>query len=144
MSARVIVSGVRLLIAAVLCSLLTVPAAAHSQHGNAASVFLAVAASDTLANQATSADGGRRELAIAAPATFDACSCCWGPSNCSTGCGCAYGTACGSGACCHASGALAYSSNVSVTPSLGVAENSRSDQFLAGEDLCPGDRPPAV
>lgn len=137
---RIIVSGVQLLIAAALCTLLTMPVAAHPRHGDDASVLHTVAASDTVADQVTSDDIGRVEQVIAASASG---SCCCAPNSCSTGCGCAHRAACSSGSCGHA-GALAFSSIVSVTPSLEVAQGSRSDQFLAGEDLCPGDRPPAV
>jgi hypothetical protein len=134
---RVIVSGVRLLIAAVLCSLLTMPAAAHPRHDNDASALISVAAPDTLADQATADDVGRGERVIAAPAL----GCC-GPSDCSTGCAC--GMASGSGTCGHAGGALAFSYAVRIPPSASSAHNSRSEQLLAGEDLCPGDRPPTV
>ena len=138
---RIIVSGVQLLIAAALCTLLTMPVAAHPRHGNDASVLHTVAAPDTVADQVTSDDIGQEEPVIAAPASG---SCCCAPNSCSTGCGCACGMAGGSGACGHAGGALALSHMVHIAPSARAPHNFRSAQLLAGEDLCPGDRPPAV
>ena len=143
MYARVIGSGLRLLIAAALYSLSALPAAAHPGHRHDTTAVIAVAADDTLVSRASSSDVEQGAQVIAAPAPALVSSfCCCGQSGCCASSGCGLGMTCGS---CGASGnALVVSHAVRVASPAKAAIACLSDQLLAGDAASPDDRPPRV
>ena len=145
MRTGVIISGLRLLIAAVLCSLLALPAAAHSGHGHDASAL--TAALDALVDRANARDVGSGAQVIAASASAlhsSSCCCCCGQSGYCEFSGCGSGLACESGSCSHVNGALALLSAARVAPSAKGEVACLSDQLLAGDAPGPDDRPPRL
>ncbi len=142
---RFIDPGLRLLIAAALCSLLALPAAAHPGHGHDTPAPFAVPALDTLIDRASSSgvDQGAQMIAAPAPALVFSC-CCRGQNGCCTDCDCGVTMTCASGSCgsCNAAAVLSYA--VRVAPSAKGAVATLSDQVLAGDAPGPDDRPPRV
>jgi hypothetical protein len=140
--ARVIWSGVGLLIAAVLHSLFIFPAAAHSGHGHDAAVSIIATAPDGLVDRESAGDVAQDDHLIVAYAAASLSSPCWcGRTGSSMGCGCGCGMACGSGSCGHASGVLTSWRAVDVElPAKGVG--CLSSRLLAGYAPGPDERPP--
>lgn len=134
--------GLRLLIAAMLCSLLALPAAAHPGHVHDTTVHIVVAAPDTLVKRASSGDVDRGAQVVASAPPTLVFSCCSTQGGCCAGSGCCSGMACGSGSCCHGGSALVLSHAVRVARPAKVAPASRSDRSLAGYAAGPDDRPP--
>ncbi len=110
MCTRVIGSGLRLLIAAVLSLLLAFPPAAHPGHGHDTTALMAVAAVDTLVDRTSSGnvDKGVQVIAVPAPALVSS-SCCCGQSGCCANSSYGLGMTCGSGSCGHSGSALVVS-----------------------------------
>lgn len=144
MCTRVIGSGLRLLVAALLCWLLTLPAAAHFGHGRDMSALIKIATFDVLVDRASSRDASQGARVIAAPAPALVSSCCCGQSGCCVGSGLGSGMACGPGSCGHGSGALDWSHPVRIEPSAMGAGICLFDQLLAGVAPGPDDRPPRL
>lgn len=132
-------SVLRLLIAAVLASLLALPAVADRGHGPDTSVTNVVAVFDTSVAQARSVDRlqGKQEVRAYALAST---SCCCGLGANSTTSGCGSGMTCGSASCGHSNVALSYSADTARTAKAMVAYVS--EHLLAGLALGPDDRPP--
>ena len=140
---RVIGFGLQILIAAMFCALLTVPATAHPGHVHDTSARVAATALDALIVQASSGDFDQEEqvIAVAAHPLASSCCCC-GQNGCCTGSGCNSGTACSSASCGHGGNALVLSHAVRVDPPAEGAAAAHSDQLVAGKTLGPEDRPP--
>ena len=138
MCTRFIDPGLRLLIAAALCSLLALPAAAHPGHGHDTPAPFAVPALDTLIDRASSSgvDQGAQMIAAPAPALVFSC-CCRGQNGCCTDCDCGVTMTCASGSCgsCNAAAVLSYA--VRVAPSAKGAVATLSDKSWPVMPLAP-------
>ena len=132
--------GLRLLIAAVLATLLALPAAAHRGHGPDTSVTNVGAVLDTSVDQTRSVDRlqDRQEVRASALASS---SCCCGLGANSTPSGCGTGMTCGSGSCGHNSSVvLSYGADTARAAKAMIAY--ASEHLLAGLAPGPNDRPP--
>ena len=144
MCSEVITSGIRLLIGAVLWSLLALPAAAHPGHGhhNDGSEVVAVAVAPVVHRDV------RREAqaiaTIATSAVLSGCCSCSGQSGCCSGFGCGLGMTCGATSCNPGTGAALVLGAVGLAPPAKAAPACRSGRLLAGDAPGPDDRPPRV
>lgn len=145
---RDIGSGPRLLMAAVFCWLLALPAAAHPAHPYGTAAFPAVGAgegSTDRSNSRETQEAREEERVIAAyHAALVSSYCCCGQSGGTTGSGCCTGMACAPGSCGHASGALLMSLAVHIETAAKRAGSCLLGQHLAGFVPGPDDRPPRV
>ena len=132
--------GLRLLIAAVLATLLALPAAAHRGHGPDTSVANVGAVLDTSVDQARSVDRLQDKQEVRASALVSS-SCCCGLGANSTTSGCGTGMTCGSGSCGHSSSVvLSYGADTARAAKAMIAY--ASEHLLAGLAPGPNDRPP--
>ena len=132
--------GLRLLIAAVLATLLALPTAAHPGHGLDTPVTNVGAVFDTSLDQARSVDRRQDEQEVRASALASS-SCCCGLGANSTTSGSGSGMTCGSGASGHSSGLeLSYGADTARTAKAMFAYVS--EHLLAGLAPGPDDRPP--
>jgi hypothetical protein len=132
--------GLRLLIAAVLATLLALPAAAHRGHGQETAVTSSGAVLDNLADQARSvAQLADKQEARSYARASPSCCCRLGANFMASGSG--SGMTCGSGASGHISGlALPYGADTAGPAKAMFAYIS--EYLLAGLAPGPGDRPP--
>lgn len=138
--------GLQMLIAAMFCTWLAVPATAHPGHvHDTPAPVAATAALDALIVQARFDEFGEagQVTAVTAPPLVSSCCCC-GQNGCCTGSGCNAGMACGSGSCGHGGSALVLSHSGHVALLAKQASAAYSDQILPGKPLGPDDRPPRV
>jgi hypothetical protein len=132
--------GLRLLITAVLATLLALPAAAHQGHGPDTSVTNVGAVLDISVDQARSVDRLQDKQEVRASALVSS-SCCCGLGANSTTSGCGTVMACGSGSCGHSSSVvLSYGADTARTAKAMIA--FVSEHLLAGLAPGPDDRPP--
>lgn len=143
MRIRVIGFGLQMLIAAMFCALLAVPATAHPGHVHDTQARVAAASLDALIAQASWGDFDRNEqvISVAAHPLVSSCCCC-GQNSCCNGSGCNAGMICGSGSCGHGGNAFILSHAAHVAPLAKKASAAQSDQIPAGKTLGPDDRPP--
>lgn len=145
MRIRFIGFGLQMLIAAMFCALLAVPATAHPGHVHDTPASVAAAALDALIVQASSGDFDQHEqvITVAAHPLVTSCCCC-GQGGCCTDAGCSSSMVCSSGLCGYGSNALVLSDAVGVVPPAEGAAAALSDRLVAGYTLGPEDRPPRV
>ena len=146
MSNALIGSALRLLIAAVLCSLFVLPAAAHPGHGHDTSAPTATAL-DALVELGNAGNVGQHltaPFALAFLSSSSSSSCCCRQSGSSVGSGCGCGMAYGSGSCGHASSVLAAWHAVHIAPAVKGVGACLTGQLQPGDAPGPGERPPRI
>jgi len=144
MSNALMGSALRLLIAAVLCSLFVLPAAAHPGHGHDTSAPTATALNALVEPRNAGHVGQGEHLTAPFAVAFLFSSCCCGQSGSSMGSGCGCGMACGSGSCGHASGVLAAWHVVHIAPAVKGVGACLWGQLQPGDAPGPGERPPRI
>jgi hypothetical protein len=135
--------GLRLLVAAALCSLVVLPAAAHPGHGHDRPAIGTLVAFDAPVDRIAHQDARQGEETVTASAVeafaLAACLCQRGGSFMS----CGFGTTCACGSCGHG-GALAASYSADPLLCANGKVVALRQQLLAGLDPTPDDRPPRL
>lgn len=140
MCSRVITSGLRLLIGAVLWSLLALSAVAYPGHVHRNDTSEAVAVSTFATGVHRDFTGAARLIAISA--VQSGCGTCSGQNGCCAGSGCGLGMTCGAASCSPGGGAALVLCAAGLTLPTTAAIACHYDQLLVGHTLGPDDRPP--
>lgn len=143
MCTKAMKSGVSLLIAAVLWSLVALPAVAHLEHTHEVSAAVGSSTSHTVTDVdlGTDRDAFPERQVTTAPALMIVLSCCGKLSGFS--CSCERGMVCGSASCGSCSGALLGSHVIDLIVPVRALAACYPNILLTGDVPGPHDRPPA-